>query len=386
MSFLKSYTDYAERLTDAPPLFHLWVGMGLLSTALGNNCWVWSWGRRICANVWVVLLAPSGMLRKTTALNIGQGIVMDRLTHTIWPSEWSFEGLVETMGQNPAGTLFIREFKRFNAALMREYAGGAKELLVDTFDNPEFDSRRTKKDGETQINFPAPTILSATTLDWFEASLHQDDVGGGFLSRLFIVPAQERGEWKGIGATRSDADRLQKEDLGEYLERVRGGMEGELDISEIRQPFNEWLRNYEESWSYRCSPELAGTISRSGANVLKLTIIFQADQAPSTTLSLQAFERARKTVEFANDQTARLLAQGLGLSPDARQRKRIAAMIERAGTIEHSVLLKNSHIDSKHLKRHIETLHEAQEVVTVNLEGDGGRSRKAYRWLDGATP
>src|SRR3989304_3083624 len=95
MSFLKAYTDYASRLTDAPPLFHLWTGIGLLATALGNEAFVWNWGRRICANMWIVLLAPSGVLRKTTALNIGQSVLLEQtagVADRLWPSEWSFEG------------------------------------------------------------------------------------------------------------------------------------------------------------------------------------------------------------------------------------------------------------------------------------------------------
>lgn len=387
MSFLKSYTDYANRLTDAPPLFHLWVGIGLLATAVGNGCWVWSWGRRICPNVWIILLADSGVLRKTTALNIGQSVLMERLAYTIWPSEWSFEGLLQTMAQKPSGILFIREFKRFNSALMRDYAGGTKELLVDTYDNPEHDSRRTKKEGETQLEFPAPNLMAATTKDWFEASLQRDDVGGGFLSRMFIVPAEDRGEWKGIGASRSDADRLDKENLGQYLEDVRKTMEGELDFSQIMEPFNKWLREYEDSWARRCSPELAGTISRSGANALKLTAIFQADIKPSITLSLEAFEKARKMLEFANNQVAQLLAEGLGLSPDAKERKRVAEAIRRTypEILPRSTALQNLHISADALDRHIKTLVQAGQVVTKDVRrGETGRPGRGFCWVNGA--
>lgn len=387
MSFLKAYTDYAGRLTDAPPLFHMWTGIGLLAGTLGNGCWVYSWGRRICPNVWVVLLADSGILRKSTSLIIGQRVFRDRLADLVWPSEWSFEGLVQTMAAKPAGVLFLREFKRFNAALMRDYASGAKELLVDTYDNPEFDSRHTKKEGEVSIRFPAPSILAATTMDWFEASLQRDDVGGGFLSRMFLVPADERGSWKGLGSTRSDADNVVRESLGEHLERVRETMQGELDYSQIKDPFNKWLRAYEESWVPRCSAELAGTISRSGANALKLATIFQADLSPSTKLTPKALERAIKVVEFANDQTARLLAEGLGLSREANERKRVAAAIQRTypDSLAHSDLLKNSHLDAQTLERHIKTLvqtHEVeiQPVKTATQEG------KAYRWRNGANP
>lgn len=388
MSFLKSYTDYARRLTDAPPLFHTWVGISLLATALGNQCWAWEWGRRICPNVWIVLLADSGILRKTTALGIGQGVLVESLPYLVWPSEWSFEALIQTMAQKPDGVLIIREFKRFNAALMRDYAGGSKELLVDAYDNPELDSRRTKQEGSTEMRFPAPNLLAATTRDWFEASLQKEDVGGGFLSRMFIVPAMERGEWKGIGQTRSDADRLQKEALAQYLENARHVMQGEIDASQIEGPFNEWLRQYEDSWTYCLNSEMTGTISRSGANALKLTMIFQADREPSTILTVDAFERARQMVELANKQMADLLADGLGLSPDAKERKKVAAIIQRAGEIERSALLKATHISADALGRHVKTLIEARQIVLGERQPGtaAGRPPVTYRWIDGAKP
>jgi len=388
MSFLKSYTDYAGRLTDAPPLFHTWVGISLLATALGNQCWAWEWGRRICPNLWIILLADSGVLRKTTALGIGQGVLTESLPYLVWPSEWSFEGLIQTMAQKPDGVLIVREFKRFNAALMRDYAGGSKELLVDAYDNPELDSRRTKQDGDTAVHFPAPNLLAATTRDWFEASLQKEDVGGGFLSRMFIVPATERGEWKGIGRTRSDADRIVKEELAKYLEDARHTMQGEINTSQIEGPFNEWLREYEDSWAYCLNSEMTGTISRTGANALKLTMIFQADRNPSTTLTINAFEHAKNMVQLVNKQMADLLAEGLGLSPDAKERKRIADAIRRIHPEEigRSALLQNTHVSADALDRHVKTLQQAQQVAVIQHKADTGRPGLAYRWLDGARP
>ncbi len=387
MSFLRTYSEYAERLTDAPPLFHHWTGVSLLAAALGNRCWVWAWGRRICPNVWIVLLADSGVLRKTTSLNIGKSIIVEHLPQVIWPSEWSFEALVATMAARPAGALFVGEFKRLNAALLRDYAGGAKELLVDTYDNPDAETRRTKKEGESAIRFPAPTLLAATTRDWFEASLQREDVGGGFLSRLYIIPARERGEWKGIGSSRSDSDRIVRESLGEHLKSLKEAMNGELEIAPIQQRFNEWLCEYEASWTGRSTPELNGTISRSGANVLKLAAIFQADMAPSNTLTLDSFERARESIEFLNEQTAQLLADGLGLGPDAKERRRVLEAIRKAypDVLPHSDALRNLNLSARSLERHVSTLVQA-DLIRVEAVNTTTRTGKGYRCLNGTQP
>jgi len=390
MSFLRSYTDYAGRLTDAPPLFHTWTGIGLLASALGNGAWTWAWGRRICANLWIVLLAESGILRKSTSLRIGQAILQESLPQTIWASEWSYEALLQEMASKPGGTFFVSEYRRFNAAISRDYAGGSKELLTDTHDNPERWTRRTLKGGETEIIFPAPSLIAATTLAWFEASLQADDTAGGFLARLLFVSAEKRGNWTGIGVTRSDADHHLRESLGEYLKRVNTEMRGELDISEIKEPFNEWLRAYEESWLRKCIPELAGTIARSGANALKLTMILQADMDPGPKLTLKAFEGARAMVEFANKQAASLLTEGLALNVEARERRRVREAIRKQypDALPHSDALRNLNISAKNLDRHIATLLQSEhvEIDTIPAGASGGRPGKAYRWLNGARP
>jgi Protein of unknown function (DUF3987) len=390
MTFLRGYTDYAGRLTDAPRLFHTWTGIGLLASALGNGAYTWAWGRRICANLWIVLLAESGILRKSTSLRIGQGILTESLPETIMASEWSYEGLLQEMANRPGGTLFVSEYRRFFAAISRDYAGGAKELLTDAYDNPPKWTRRTVKGGETEIANPAPSIIAATTQAWFETSLQADDAAGGFLSRLLFVSAEERGNWTGIGATRSDADHHLREGLGAHLKRVRSEMRGELDISAIKEPFNEWLRAYEESWLRKCIPELAGTIARTGANALKLTMIMQADMEAGPKLTLKAFESARAMVEFANKQADTLLSEGLAMNVEARERRRVREAIKKQypDALPHSDALRNLNISAKNLERHVSTLLQSEHIVIdpITTGAAGGRPGKAYRWLNGARP
>ena len=390
MNFLSAYVDYAKRVTDAPPIFHFWLAVALLASALGNNCWTWAWGRRVCPNLWIVLVADSGTLRKTTSLRIGEAVLAEALPDAAWPSEWSTEALSATMQERPSGTLFISEYRRFHKSLEREYAGGSKELLTDCYDNPPLLKRRTMKAGTVEIHLPAPSIIAATNGTWFEASLQADDIGGGFLSRMIIVPGHEKGDWRGLGATRSDADGILRTTLADHLKSVRAKMAGEVDIQQIEQPFNKWLRSYEDKWTARCTPELSGTVARSGATALKLATIFQASADPSLTISQDSFERAKKMVEFSTERIAGLLAEGLGLDREGRQRKRVLTAIKRAHpeALAHSDVLRNLNVSARHLEQHIATLVQSNEVAITNIDptASGGRPGKAYRWLNGANP
>lgn len=378
--FIEPYCTYAERQTDSPPTFHRWVAISLLAATLGNNCWVPAWGSRKCANLWIILLAPSGALRKTTALNIGSRVLEEALPGSIWPSSWSFESLIETMQADPSGLLVVRELSRFHAALSKDYAGGAKQLLVDAYDNPEREVRTTKTSGEQVLEFPAPNILAASTLEWFEKSLQRDDVASGYLARQMVISAaEEPGVWKGLVLGRSESP----DDLVAHLQNVSETMRGEVDLTPVLPRYQAWLRHYEKKAQRRGFPTgLEGTISRTGANVVKLALIMQADIEPLTTISREALDRAIELVEFANEQMRALLEAGLAidLSPDAKERLTVERIIADSKTISRTDLLKQSRLGSLVLDRHVATLRE-REQVAVEEKTTGGRPGTIYRWL-----
>jgi len=387
MSFLKAYRDHAERLTDAPPIFHLWVGLSVLGAALGNACWVYAWGGRKYPHLWIVLLADSGVFRKTTAINVGVDILREAEPARVYPSEWSFEALLNILASRPAGLLVAREFRRFMAATLRDYSVGAKEALVDLYDSPAVDERRTKGEGLVQIKNAAPALLSSTTLDWFVTSLRAEDIGGGLFSRLLVVTGKEPGEWRGLGATRCAADQEVRTSLVDHLKGLKATMTGELDFSAIKGPFNEWLRDYERRWSATCPAEMAGAISRSGTTCLKLTMAFQASLGPSKALSLKAFEHARDLLDRTHTTMAQLVGEGISLDRYGQQRQKILKLIDERGRISHSEALRLSHLDGQAFARHIGTLKEsgAIDIETARPEGQG-RSGKVYVSLNGATP
>lgn len=387
MTFLNAYRSYGERLTDAPPVFHVWVGLSILGAALGNGVWVYAWGGRKFPHLWTVLLADSGVFRKTTAINIGVDILREAEPARVYPSEWSFEALLNILASRPAGLLVAREFRRFMAATSREYALGAKEALVDLYDSPPVDERRTKAEGLVQIKDAAPALLSGTTLDWFASSLRAEDIGGGLFSRLLVVTGREPGDWRGLGATRAASDYEVRASLVDHLKGLKSNMAGELDISAIKDPFNEWLRGYERRWAAICPTEMAGAISRSGTTCLKLAMAFQASFDPCNTLSLKAFEDARDLLQHTHSNMAKLVAEGVSLDIYARERQKVLALINTRGRIPHSEALWRSHLDAKRFEGHINTLVQTGDISVENEQGEGQRRpSKVYVSMNGATP
>ena len=186
--FLRDYVDYAETLTDAPRIFHLFSGLSAMAGAVRRRAWVQGFGGRpLYPNLWAVLLAPSSVFRKTTALNISRDLMADSGV-PILPEDFSREMLVEVLAGTPQGSFVWSEFGSAIAQFDREYMSGIKDMLADMYDCPS-SYRRLLKSGTFEVENPCISILGATNIDWMvDKQNTKNDLRGGFLARCLFVP------------------------------------------------------------------------------------------------------------------------------------------------------------------------------------------------------
>ena len=74
MKWLEKYLEYTED-QESPSIFHLWVGLSLISAVLGRRVWIDRGYYFLFPNLYVVLVAGSARARKSTALGIGVGLL-----------------------------------------------------------------------------------------------------------------------------------------------------------------------------------------------------------------------------------------------------------------------------------------------------------------------
>jgi len=191
---LREYFDYAEPITDSPPVYHLFTGLATIGAAIGNKAYINFGPNRIYANLWIILLAPSSIFRKTTCINISRS-VLDRISpQSIFAHHITTEKLLQELNNHPAGIITPYEFKSLMMMLAKDYNNGLKELLVEIYDSPA-SLKRSTIGNSFEIQNPSLSILSASTLSWFNESVKSGDVFGGFLSRFLFIPSTTK---KGI--------------------------------------------------------------------------------------------------------------------------------------------------------------------------------------------
>lgn len=381
-NFISKYADYASTQTDAPKVFHAYVGMTIAGAALGNRVLIPSWGDEITPAIWTILLAPSGFYHKSTAIRIGQRILNKADDTLMMPDEFSPEKLIGRLAKNAQGIFVASEFGNMLGMLKRDYMAGARELITDFFDSPESYQRTTGKDGAVTIKRPALSFLAATTLDWLQERMSTRDMRGGLFARFLFVVGREK---NGSIYEPPPRDLLVENDLVYHLrELVEVGKDRprEVDLDVVMPMFRSWQQEYEEEINRRQpSADLMGVFNRTTVYVLKIaTIAHYAHTTESDTLCPRDFEFATRMVMASQREVERVWEEDMTRDKDDAAMRKVLELVARAGDvgIERSTLLRTSRLKARVLTEYVDTLVESRQVE-AEQRPNAGRTETRYR-------
>lgn len=390
MNFIKKYADYASTQTDAPKVFHAYVGMTIAGAAMGNRVLIPSWGNYITPAVWTMVLAPSGFYHKSTAVNIGARLLDKADPKAKMPDEFSPEKLIQRMAKNPAGIFVASEFGSMLGMLKRDYMRGAKELINDWFEGPERYTRETGKDTLT-IERPTVSFAAATTLDWLQESMSAHDMRAGFFTRFLYVVGREK---NGRHDTPPPRDLRVENELVMHLARLADlGQDHPryVDIDVIEPLLRAWTRDYEEGINAKNPPsDLMGLFNRTSVYVLKCaTIAHYSHTTESDTLCPRDFKFATQMVLASQQDVVRVWEEDMTHDKDDQEMRRVLDIITRAGDVglTRSHLVRASRLIAKKLDLYLDTLVQSDQVAMDRISTTG-RPETRYRvqHLNGHTP
>lgn len=264
--------EFAATLTDAPTIFHLFSGLTLLASAVRRRAWVQGFGGRpLYPNLWSVLIAPSSVYRKSTALNIARDLMAD-VSIPVLPEDFSREMLVEILSSTPQGTFVWSEFGSAIAQFDKDYMSGIKDMLADMYDCPD-SYKRMLKGGTFEVQSPCLSILGATNIDWMVDKKNiRNDMRGGFLARCLFVPFTSKDfemETPGV------VDHKWRGRLSGFLRDIQDLHPVEFQIgnvSDLRRELKGELDSVAKSSEYLI--ELSAAFTRYQAVALKLAILY----------------------------------------------------------------------------------------------------------------
>lgn len=176
----------------SPAEFHEAIGLWAVSTVIG---------RRLCApmahgdvfpNLWVMILAPSTLFAKTTAINIGRRLVEDVAPEALLPDTSTPEALLDSLAAMGQRGYIVDEASGLMSLSQRDYMKGTTELLLSLYDCPSTYRRKTRA-GETKVSAAYLTMLSASTPALMKPYLREARLwAAGWWPRFALVVAPEQ--------------------------------------------------------------------------------------------------------------------------------------------------------------------------------------------------
>lgn len=370
-SFLKDYVEFASPITEAPEIFHVFVGLAVMSIVVNRQIYITFGDIRILPNLWVVLIAPTSYFRKTTAISIGTGILRDYNAELILPSDFSAEALTETLEKSPIGLLVHYEFQSLLGQLERSYMSGAKALLTELYDCPAAYTRKLKKSTAT-LERPFLSMIAATTSEWLTAKTKNRDVQSGFLARCMFVPVSAKEKTLIIPPK---ADKNLRLNLLNQLREV-SLVSGEVDLSLIKTQHEDYVRRLRGSVADG-DATMAGFLARLEINLLKIAALIEVSCSGGLAISPESHLIASRIIDYLADSLRQHVMKDLMATEDEQLIEKIKAFIGKNPGCSRKMILQYCNIDSKRAWQLVTTLEESGEIV-VETRGKG-----KYHYLAG---
>lgn len=310
--WIKAYMDYAS-ITEAPEYCHFWTGVFTVAGALRRRVWYDQLHFQWTPNFYLVFVAPSGIISKSTTLDIGTKLLRQVKGVRFGPDVVTWQSLTEKLEEAHEGVLMphdnlIHEMSCLTIASSEfgTLVNPADRDMIETL-TAMWDSRlglwekTTKTSGSNKVVNPWLNIAGCTTPAWVRDSFTDFHLLGGFASRMVWVYGDEKSK---LVAYLDDV--IQPV---EFKAKEKVLVHDLIKIAELRGPFTltpeakDWGRSwYSNHWNnppkHLDREKFGGYISRKQGHVHKLAMVLTASRSDLLVIEKDILEASAKITDM----------------------------------------------------------------------------------------
>lgn len=313
-NWLDAFQTYAND-EFVPGQFNTWTGLSAIAGALERKVWLpWSETYSFYPNIFVLLVSLPGV-GKSTALNRGISLLQEVMqrgnTLNVLPSQMTEAKFIQMMGVAAPfefGTKVINQSAGYYFASeasnsLKNIYGDFIACLTDFYDCPVHWEKATMKDDKLTLRNVCLNILAGSTFDYLGKLVTDDNIMGGFASRLIYVVHRDKlirnqqfqlgGSTAGESAERADYRRRLVDDLIQIHKMI-----GPFTASrEYSAAWEKWYPVFEEQRQSNPSEKMQSLLVRTNTNVLKVSMLMSAAESGDRILKQSHWERAIELAE-----------------------------------------------------------------------------------------
>ena len=193
--------EYAA-FSEAPKHMHFWTAVSTIAGALRRRVWVDQAYFRWYPNFYVILVAPPGIVSKSTTASIGMSLLKKVPDIKFGPDVVTWQALVTGFAESTITFEYEGEFHPMSALTIESSEFGnllnpqdkeMVDLLVSLWDGKQgaFE-KKTKGSGNDIVENPWINLIACTTPAWIAGNFPEYMIGGGFISRCVFVYAEKK--------------------------------------------------------------------------------------------------------------------------------------------------------------------------------------------------
>lgn len=300
-----SYSSFSE----APDKMHFWVGVSTIAGALRRRVWIDQGYFQWTPNFYIILVAPPGIVSKSTTLSIGMNLLKQIDGIKFGPDAVTWQALTQSLADANEAVLMAdgsyhamscvtiasSEFGTFLNPNDREMV----DVLVSLWDGQlGVWEKRTKTQGSDRIENPWINISACTTPGWIAGNFPEYLIGGGFTSRCIFVFAEKKRKLVAYPSRELPKEFLEMQQaLVRDLEAI-SLLKGAYTLSPEALEFGtEWYEKHNASRPKELNNDrFGGYLARKQTHIHKLALVLTAAAGDSNIIQRAELEAAHSLV------------------------------------------------------------------------------------------
>lgn len=344
--WIKSYLSYTEG-TETPRMMHFFVGVSALAGALRRHVWLDMIRFKWYPNFYIILVAPPGVISKTTTMDHGLDLLKAVPDIKFGPDVITWEGLTKKFAESMEEFLFEDEYVPQSAMTLASGELGnlinplnkdMVNLYISLWDGRAGFEKETKVSGNDSISAPWINMIGCTTPHWINDNFPAAMIGGGFVSRCIFIYAEDKDKlitWPDEEVR--DDHRDLRASLIADLEHISQNLIGPITLTpEAREWGRAWYNTlWNETAKSASTQQLQGYLARKQGHLVKLAMVLSVSVSDSLVITVENLQLADIMLKEVEKDAAKVFGQ-IGQSLQATNSNRLVEFVKRYGEVSYA--------------------------------------------------
>jgi len=349
--WLKAFCDYAS-YGEAPRKMYFWTAAATVAGALRRKVWIEQRYFQWYCNLYVILVAPPGIVSKTTTADTGMKLLRQVPGVNFGPSVITWQALVTEFAASAEAFEYHGEMLPMSALTISSGEFGnlvspkdteMVDMLVNLWDGKPF-RKVTKSSGSDDVVNPWINLIACTTPDWIAGNFPEYMIGGGFTSRCVFVYADKKEKYVAYPGLQVPTDMAATEvRLVEDLVHI-SELCGEYRLSPgaVKWGTAWYERHYKHDAKAIDSTRFGGYIARKQTHIHKLGMILAASQRDELLITEEDLQIADVMVTDLEAEMGYVFER-IGSSPEAIHAERLLLYVKKQGSVPYESAIRFMH-------------------------------------------